>query len=75
MKTPDEVRLDVLDRIAETFRAAKDVEPDESTLGIIAAYHFVRGIAHEMYGIHLTSCKEGRRVGDARRRWDDEDES
>lgn len=75
--TPDEVRMQLLDELAELFKSEAIKHEGSMLTGSMSsgqwlAYHQVRAKAHE-YGIHLSSCKQGRRVGDARRRWNDED--
>lgn len=81
-KTLDEIRLDILDDLAEDFKKAAErantennpagwVTPAE-VAGLWRAYHHTRAVAHDL-GIHLSSCTEGRRIGDSRRDWHDED--
>jgi hypothetical protein len=78
--TPDEIRMNLLDELAESFKAAAQKEANSSLRagpttsdGLLMAYHHTRAVAHD-FGIHLTSCTEGRRTGDARRRWDDDED-
>lgn len=85
-RSRDEMVLDILDHIAEVFKRKRQEsltehvtdsgEHEEASHDAYDdAYRYTRTVAHR-HGIHLTSCREGRRTGDTSGRdWNDEDTS